>query len=165
MVDMASEYLPSMYKARNVPLKQPVCAICLDRTRGKTQTVDYGYGVIISLCQGHASPEFQRQRRGRDLVLTLMRLWQANGCLTTNRHKALDAHLNRLKHRPAKPLAGSYAWPKLRRRAEAAFAQGAHHATIIASLDKLPDTYAERPSARTIRRWRTERRWLNSRPP
>ena len=28
--------LPTLYKARDVPTKQPVCAICVDRTRGKT---------------------------------------------------------------------------------------------------------------------------------
>src|SRR5262249_41724038 len=97
LVGMSSEYLPSMYKARKVPLKQPVCAICLDRPRGKPQKVEYGYGVAISLCQGHASLQFQRQRGGRDLVLTLSRLWQANGCLTTARSRALDAHIKRLR--------------------------------------------------------------------
>ena len=30
---------PTLYKARNVPTKQPVCAICVDRTRGRTQRV------------------------------------------------------------------------------------------------------------------------------
>lgn len=161
---MPSDYLPTLYKNRNANRKQPVCAICLDRTRGKTQKVDYGYGVVISLCAGHASPEFQRQRGGRDLYSTLYRLWQANGCLTANRSRALDAHIRRLRTRPAKPLPGSYAWPRLRARAEAAFAQGAHRATIADSLAGLPATYAERPSPRTIRRWRTERRWLNSDP-
>ena len=160
---MASDYLPSLYKARKVPLKQPVCAICLDRTRGKTRKVEYGYGVVISLCEPHASPEFQTQRGGRDLVLTLMRLWQANGCYTINRSRALTAHQNRVRDHSPKPLPGSYAWPKLRARAEAAFARGAHHTAITASLDDLPASFAERPSARTIRRWRTERRWLSAR--
>jgi ribosomal protein S18 acetylase RimI-like enzyme len=89
---MASDYLPTLYKNRTANRKQHVCAICLDRTRGKTQQVDYGYGVTIYLCQGHASPEFQRQRGGRDLYTTLYRTWRANGCLTTNRSRALDAH-------------------------------------------------------------------------
>jgi hypothetical protein len=28
--------LPSLYKCRGVPVKSPICAICLDRTRGRT---------------------------------------------------------------------------------------------------------------------------------
>ena len=135
---MPSDYLPTLYKNRNANRKQHVCAICLDRTRGTTQKVDYGYGVSIHLCAGHASPDFQRQRGGRDLVLTLSRVWQANGCLTTARNRALDAHLNRLRAHRTKPLPGSYAWPKLRQHAETAFATGAHHTTITASLDHLP---------------------------
>ena len=66
---MPSDYLPTLYKNRHANRKQHVCAICLDRTRGTTQNVDYGYGVSIYLCPGHASPDFQRQRGGRDLVL------------------------------------------------------------------------------------------------
>ena len=159
---MASDYLPTLYKNRNANRKQHVCAICLDRTRGTTQQVDYGYGVSIYLCSGHASPDFQRQRGGRDLVVTLSRLWQANGCLTTNRNRALDAHINRLRTHRTKPLPGSYAWPKLRQRAETAFATGAHHTTVTARLDDLPASFAERPSARTIRRWHTERRWMTA---
>src|SRR3954447_9071338 len=49
--------LPTLYKARNVPTKQPVCVICIERTRGRTQHVRYGYGVEVWLCEGHASPE------------------------------------------------------------------------------------------------------------
>ncbi len=97
LIDMPSDYLPTLYKNRHANRKQHVCAICLDRTRGTTQKVDYGYGVSIHLCAGHASPDFQRQRGGRDLVLTLSRVWQANGCLTTARNRALDAHLKRLR--------------------------------------------------------------------
>ena len=52
-------HLPTLYKARKVPTKQIVCAICAERTRGRTQAVDLGYGVTVHLCQGHASHEFQ----------------------------------------------------------------------------------------------------------
>src|SRR5207302_7593698 len=90
-------YLASLYKARKVPTKSPVCAICVDRTRGKTRQVSFGYGVKVWLCEGHASVEFMTQRGGRDLVITLMALWRAHGCLTAARHKALDAHLDGLK--------------------------------------------------------------------
>src|SRR5207245_2405355 len=115
---MSSPYLPSLYKARNVPTKQPVCAICVDRTRGKTQRVGFGYGVEVWLCAGHASAAFQRQRSGRDLVLTLTELWRANGCLTVARRKAMDAHVASLKPRPQRPRPGSYAWPRVRATAE-----------------------------------------------
>jgi len=160
---MPSDYLPTLYKNRNANRKHHVCAICLDRTLGQTQNVDYGYGVSIHLYAGHASPDFQRQRGGRALVLTLSRVWQANGCLTTNRRRALDAHLNRLRAHQTKRPPGSYAWPKLRQHAETAFATGAHHTTVTASLDNLPTSFAERPSPRTIRRRHTERRWLTTR--
>jgi hypothetical protein len=81
---MSSPYLPSLYKARKVPTKQPVCAICVDRTRGKTQRVGFGYGVEVWLCEGHASVGFLTQRGGRDVVLTLRRCvageWVFDGC-------------------------------------------------------------------------------------
>lgn len=86
-------YLPTLYKARRVPTKQAVCAICAERTRGRTRELNMGYGVSVWLCAGHASREFQTQRGGRDLVLTLQRLWRAHGCLSAARHKALRAHL------------------------------------------------------------------------
>jgi len=86
-------YVPTLYKARRVPTKQVVCAICVERTRGRTQELNLGYGVTVWLCTAHASREFQTQRNGRDLVLTLQRLWRAHGCLTAARHKALRAHL------------------------------------------------------------------------
>src|SRR2546421_378273 len=34
---MALAYVPTLYKARNLPLKRPVCAICVDRTRGRAR--------------------------------------------------------------------------------------------------------------------------------
>ena len=71
--------LPTLYKARKVPTKQAVCAICVERTRGRTRGVELGYGVHVHLCQGHASREFQTRRGGRDFVLTLERLWRAHG--------------------------------------------------------------------------------------
>ena len=37
--------LPTLYKARGLATKQPVCAICVERTRGKTQKIALGYGV------------------------------------------------------------------------------------------------------------------------
>ena len=39
--------LPSLYKAHNLPLKRPVCAICIDRTRGRTEEIRLGYRVTV----------------------------------------------------------------------------------------------------------------------
>ena len=65
--------LPTLYKARNLPsLKRPVCAICIDRTRGRTEEIRLGYRVTVWLCPGHASQAFQTKRGGRDFVRTLM---------------------------------------------------------------------------------------------
>jgi len=88
---------PTLYKARNVPTKQPVCAICVDRTRGKTQRVQLTHRVAVWLCQDHASREFQTRRSGRDFATTLVAVWKANDCLTTARDNALTAHLQRLR--------------------------------------------------------------------
>jgi len=51
----------------------------------------------VWLCPGHASHAFQTKRGGSDFVRTLMGVWQANGCMTQARHRALDAHLNQLR--------------------------------------------------------------------
>jgi len=158
---MGEFLLPSLYKARRVPTKQTVCAICADRTRGRTQLVRLSYGVSVTLCEGHASREFQRQRGGRDFVLTLQRLWQAHGCYTKARGRALDAHLRALAVRPRRARPGSYAWPRLRREAEALFAAGAHPQGVIIRLRaRYATNPARAPSVRSMRRWHTERRWL-----
>ena len=153
----------SLYKARNVPHKSPCCAICIDRTRGKTQRVGFGYGVEVWLCATHASVAFLTRRGGRDLVVTLTGVWRANGCLTAARHRAMDAHLASLRARPARPRPGSYAWPRVRVRAERLWAAGAPHASVDLRIRGANYAAAEPPSLRTIRRWRAQRRWL--RPP
>jgi hypothetical protein len=154
----------SLYKARGVPAKQPVCAICVDRTRGRTAELDLGRGVRVWLCQPHASPQFRTFRAGRDFVLTLQRIWQANGCLTAARHRALDAHLAALKptaRAKAATLPGSYAWPAQRAAAEQAWATGA---TLQPILNRAcdPARYGDGrpPSRRTVQRWRSQRRWI-----
>jgi hypothetical protein len=154
----------SLYKARKVPTKSPVCAICVDRTRGQTRHVRFGYGVTVWLCASHASTRFMTQRSGRDLVVTLMGVWRANGCLTTARHKALDAHLAALKAKPKRAQPGSYAWPKLRAHAEHLFANGTSVTTVTTRIHHATFTNAEPPSHRTIRRWHTQRRWLHPPP-
>jgi hypothetical protein len=157
--------LPTLNKARRVPTKQAVCAICVERTRGKTRLVELGYGVSVHLCEGHASPEFQTQRSGRDFVLTLQRLWHSHGCLSVARSRALRRHLAACSGAEARARPGSYAWPELRQLAETAFATGKPAAAVIAVLRRLHDDGpAHPPSARTMRRWHTERRWLARAP-
>ena len=157
--------LPTLYKARRVPTKQAVCAICVERTRGTTRLVELGYGVSVHWCEGHASPEFQTQRSGRDFVLTLQRLWHSHGCLSVARSRALRRHLAACSGAEARPRPGSYAWPELRQLAETAFATGKPAAAVIALLRRLHDDGpAHPPSARTMRRWHTERRWLARAP-
>jgi hypothetical protein len=156
----------SLYKARRVPTKSPVCAICVDRTRGTTRQVGFGYGVSVWLCQAHASVEFITGRGGRDLVVTLLGIWRANGCLTSARHKALDAHLAALKPQPQPERArpGSYAWPKLRVHAEQLFANGTTATTVHTRIHHATFTNAEPPSRRTIRRRHAQQRWLHPPP-
>jgi hypothetical protein len=156
--------LPTLYKARNLPLKRPVCAVCVDRTRGRTEEVRLGYRVTVWLCPGHASQAFQTQRSGRDFVRTLMGVWQANGCMTAARHRALDAHLNQLRSHPSRQRPGSYAWPELRRRLEAHYANGAPPLDPARHGHPCTSCTAHTPSRRTLQRWHAERRWLN-RPP
>jgi len=152
--------VPTLYKARNVPTKQQVCAICVDRTRGRTVQVGLTHGVSVWLCARHASAEFQLQRGGRDFVLTLHRLWAANGCLTVARQEALEAHLRSIGHRPQRPRPGSYAWPEPRDVVERAFQAGrAAEAVLRAVRQRYGDGPARPPSRRTIHRWRQQRRW------
>ena len=163
---------PTLYKARRVPVKQPVCGICADRTRGRTRRLDLGYGVVVWLCDRHADPAFVTGRSGRDLVVTLHRLWHAHGCLTSARSKALDAHLRALRGggraaATAHRRPGSYAWPDLRREAERRFAAGVALTAVAAELrHRLVGGPARPPSLATVARWRSERRWLAAaRPP
>lgn len=162
---MPFPYLPTLYKARKVPTKQVVCAICVERTRGRTEAVELGYGVRVHLCRGHASQEFMTQRGGRDFVLTLQRLWRAHDCLTVARSRALRRHLAACTGVEARPRPGSYTWPSLRREAEAEFAAGRPVKAVIAALRSLhADGAAVPPSIRTMRRWHSERRWLARAP-
>ena len=157
-------YLPSLYKARGVPVKSPVCAICLDRTRGKTLERELTHGVRIWLCEPHHSIEFMRRNGGRDFVVTLMRSWRSHGCLTRARSRALDAHLHAVRTTgevTARPRPGSYAWPRLRREAERAFARGEGIlATILRLRARHAGDHATVPSMRTMRRWFSQGRWL-----
>ena len=93
--------LPSLYKCRGVPVKSPVCAICLDRTRGMTRLRQLTHGVRVSLCEIHNSVEFMRSNAGRDFVVTLLRMWGAQGCLTQSRSRRSNSHLEAVRAPPA----------------------------------------------------------------
>ena len=161
-----SGYLPTLYKARGLPTKQPVCAICVERTRETTQRVALGYDMGVWLCPGHASPDFQTRRSGRDFVRTLSGVWRANGCLTAARSRALHAHLAGLTARPRRARPGSHAWPELRRQVEAAHAEGQRPHDLADSIHATSASCpAHPPSRRTLERWATQRRWLTARPP
>ena len=153
---------PTLYKARQVATKQPVCAICVDRTRGKTQKLQLTHRVSVWLCADHASPQFQTRRSGRDFVTTMAAVWKANDCLTTARSKALTAHLDKLRQpKPQRPRPGSYAWPDLRRTVEAGYAAGATPGEIAPAVHaRYAECPARPPSRRTIQRWHAQRRWL-----
>jgi hypothetical protein len=157
---------PTLYKARQVATKQPVCAICVDRTRGKTQKLQLTHRVSVWLCQDHASPTFQTRRSGRDFVTTLAAVWKANDCLTIARNKALTAHLQSLRApKPPRPCPGSYAWPDLRRDVERAYRDGVTPQEATRHVNEQHGAGPARPpSRRTIQRWHAQRRWL-VRPP
>lgn len=149
-----------------MPLKQAVCAICVDRTRGRTSLVRLTHGVSVHLCADHASAQFQGSRSGRDFVRTLMGVWEAAGCLTRSRQRALDAHLAAQRDHPARARPGSYAWPDLRRALERRYAAGATPARLARAVrQRYADCPARPPSRRTLERWHHQRRWLTHPPP
>ena len=55
LTHMAYAPVPTLYKARGLPLKQQVCAICVDRTRGRTRRVSLTQRVVVHLCEAHAT--------------------------------------------------------------------------------------------------------------
>jgi hypothetical protein len=158
--------LPSLYKCRGIPVKSPICAVCLDRTRGRTRLRELTHGVKLWLCEGHHAVEFMRSNAGRDFVVTLSRIWSAQGCLTQARSRALATHLAAVKAlgtRITRPRPGSYAWPRLRREAEQCFARGDGILATIARLrDEHGRDHAKVPSIRTMQRWFSQCRWLRA---
>lgn len=151
----------SFYKGQP-PGKRPPCLICMGPGRGQRELVHMPHGVSVWLCGAHRSPEFLTRRAGRDLVASLVRAWGAAGCLTRARHRALDAHRDRLTRPPGRARPGSYAWPELRREAEGRFAAGEPPARVIAELlSRAAVGSARPPSRRTMLRWFREGRWLD----
>lgn len=161
--------LPTFYKLGRGARTEP-CLLCMTLHRGPTVHVYLRYGVSAFLCEQHASPEFRRQRSGRDFYLSMSMAFTAAGCYTPNRQRALEFIWNEEKTRaeeppPARARPGSYAWPTLRTLVEDACRRG------IISIRKLRALLEDHlraelrrgrirlPSDRTLRRWRLERRW------
>jgi hypothetical protein len=140
--------------------KLPPCLICAGPGEGARERLHMTHGVTVWLCAAHRSPAFLARRAGRDLVASLGALWSGAGCLTSRRREALTAHLRRVRQRPdARP--GSYAWPELRLEAERRFRAGEPPAQVIEELRaRHKGDSARVPSARTMRRWFHDGRWL-----
>jgi len=155
----------SFYKGERLG-STPACAICVGAGDGTRAELHLPCGVRVWLCAAHRSVEFQTRRAGRDLVASLMHVWTAAGCLTRRRSRALDLHRARLLGREgSRPLPGSYSWPALRARAEAAFAAGERPGAVIARiLERARCGDGVLPSVRTMRRWFREGRWLDDAP-
>jgi len=121
------------------------------------------HGVSFHLCADHASDDFQSRNSGRDFVLTLTRIWQGDGCLTSSRSKALSAFLQREQARgrvQPRQRPGSYAWKALRNEVEHRGAAGESVLSILVDLRaRHAHDVADAPSERTIRRWYADRRW------
>jgi len=154
--------MPRSYYKGQALGKAPPCAICAGPGEGGRAELDLGYGVRVWLCEAHRSRTFLTRRSGRDLVVSLMYVWQAAGCMTRQRHLALDRHVAAVRRRAAvRASPGSYAWPELRREVERRAGAGMDAEAICAEVLSLqPGRRVRLPSQRTVERWIAERRWL-----
>jgi hypothetical protein len=153
----------SFYKGE--PLgSRPPCAICMGRGEGERGLLTLPGGVTVWLCAAHRSDRFQRKRAGRDFFVSLSCVWQAAGCLTARRRRALEVHRERLMREAKAPARrqrpGSYSWPELRREAEQLWAAGAPLGRVIDRLRGRVARFPARPPSRTtMYRWFGEARW------
>lgn len=132
--------------------------------------VHLGRGVVILLCRRHASAQFIDAAAGRHFLLSIHMALKSAGALTPRASKALDEFVAARRRRaaappPARRRPGSYAWPELRSRLEDVLKR--KHLSTRAMLEFVGDRLrvelrrglVRPPSARTLRRWRAERRW------
>ena len=152
----------TLYKARGMG-SSPPCAICMGPGSGPRARLHLPFGLSVWLCAEHRSREFLTRRAGRDLVVSLSGVWDAAGCMTSSRRRALHGHLARIASAPvAAPRPGSYSWPDLRGEAERRFALGEPPRAVIRELrERHSGDSATVPSVRTMQRWFTEARWLD----
>ena len=122
------------------------------------------FGLSVWLCAEHRSHEFLTRRAGRDLVVSLSGVWDAAGCMSASRQRAMIGHLARVNAAPAaSPRPGSYSWPDLRQEAERRFARGERPSVVIRELrERHSGDPATVPSVRTMQRWFTDARWLDA---
>ena len=153
--------MKSFYKGERLG-KRPPCAICGGRGTGDRELLYLTHGVTVWLCAGHRDLGFLTSRVGRDLAVSLGHVWDAARCMTKHRSAALVRHMQNVAAAPrARQRPGSYAWPELRREAEARFARGERPARVIADLrDRHAKDAARPPSPRAMRRWFGDGRWL-----
>lgn len=154
----------SFYKGEALGSRPP-CAICMGPGEGERGQLLLPGGVRVWLCAAHRSGVFQRSRAGRDFAYSLSCVWEAAGCLTTRRRRALAVHRERLLRGARGPAPrsrpGSYAWPGLRREAEGLWARGAPLRVVIDRLRARAARGEARPPSRTtMYRWFGESRWL-----
>jgi hypothetical protein len=117
---------------------QPPCAICMGRGEGERGRLTLPGGVSVWLCAAHRSPAFQRPRAGRDFASSLSCVWEAAGCYTARRRRALE----------------------LRREAEGRWAKGQPLRRVIDTLRATARRGLARPPSRTtLYRWHAEARW------
>lgn len=139
------------------------CVLCGHGGRGPAAEFHMTHGVTVLLCAAHRHPRFLRRKGGRVFVERLHAAWHAAGSATQKRLRALAAHCKRVRpDPPERPRPGSYAWPRLRELAEQRFAAGEDPEAVIEDLRAVYLHYVARvPSARTMRRWAEEARWLH----
>ncbi|MGD9573191.1 MAG: hypothetical protein AB7V62_15015, partial [Thermoleophilia bacterium] len=143
----------SFYKGENLG-SIPACAICVGKGRGKRAELHLPCGVSVWLCEAHRDPAFLTSRAGRDLIVSLMHVWRATGCMTAARSRALDIHGRRLRTPAARERPGSYSWPALRSAAEEGFARGERPSEVIRRIRGSAHPGDGRiPSVRTMQRW------------
>ncbi len=144
----------------------PPCAICGHSGRGPRAQRHLTHGISVWLCGIHGSDAFMQRRCGIEFAERIAGVWAASGISTARRIAALSAHVRRVRNGGAqRAQPGSYSWPKLRQEAERRFATGEAPRTVIAELRRsYRDGPAMVPSVRTMRRWFTEARWLDSQP-
>lgn len=155
----------SLYKARGMGTLPP-CAICMGPGVGGRSQLHLPFGLSVWLCSEHRSPEFLARRAGRDLVVSLSGVWDAAGCMTASRRRALHSLLVAPRPSRSSSRPGSYAWPDLRREAESRFARGEDPRVVIRELrSRHAGDPARAPTVRTMRRWFTEERWRDQQAP
>lgn len=149
----------SLYKGARLGSRPP-CLLCMGPGTGERAPLRLSHGVSVWLCEAHRSPAFVRRRAGRDLVRSLMGAWEAAGCLSAARSAALDGLLAAIRGPAPRARPGSYAWPELRREAEARIAAGQEPGAVIGLVrGRIGPGPARAPSVRTLQRWIAQGRW------